>query len=81
MVWQKAIALHTARHGAVHDLTAEVAALVAASGIQTGIAHIFTIGSTAAVGTIEFEPGLQKDLPQMLDRLMPPSTSYGHEQT
>jgi secondary thiamine-phosphate synthase enzyme len=38
------------------------------------------IGSTAALGTIEFEPGLQKDLPQLLDRLIPPSRGYGHEQ-
>jgi len=39
------------------------------------------VGSTAAVGTIEFEPGLQKDLPDVLDRLIPPGTHYGHEQT
>ena len=32
------------------------------------------------MGTIEFEPGLQKDLPGMLDRLLPPSRDYGHEQ-
>jgi secondary thiamine-phosphate synthase enzyme len=30
---------------------------------------------------IEFEPGLRKDLPSTLDRLMPPSRDYGHEQT
>ena len=35
----------------------------------------------AAVGAIEFEPGLQRDLPEMLDRLIPPSSDYGHEQT
>ena len=33
------------------------------------------------MGTIEFEPGLQKDLPDILDKLMPPSREYGHEQT
>ena len=37
-------------------------------------------GSTAAVGAIEFEPGLQRDLPETLDRLIPPSREYGHEQ-
>jgi secondary thiamine-phosphate synthase enzyme len=50
------------------------------SGIKTGIVTICCIGSTAAVGTIEFEPGLQHDLPEMLDRLIPPSRDYGHEQ-
>jgi len=45
-----------------------------------GLVHIFSVGSTAAVGAIEFEPGLQRDLPELLDRLIPPSREYGHEQ-
>jgi len=65
----------------MNDLSGQVTAIVSESAIQTGLAHVFAVGSTAAVGTIEFEPGLQKDLPEMLDRLMPPSRSYGHEQT
>ena len=64
----------------MHDLTDEVTAIVAASGIHTGTVHVFNVGSTAAVGTIEFEPGLQRDLPELLDRLIPPSRNYGHEQ-
>lgn len=64
----------------MHDLTHEVTAIVAASGIHTGTVHVFNVGSTAAVGTVEFEPGLQRDLPEMLDRLIPPSRNYGHEQ-
>jgi secondary thiamine-phosphate synthase enzyme len=64
----------------MHDLTSAVAEIVKDSNIQTGLANIFNIGSTAALGTIEFEPGLRKDLPSILDRLIPPSTSYGHEQ-
>ena len=81
MVLQETITLRTRGHGDMHDLTDEVNRIVARSGIRTGISHIFTVGSTAAVGTIEFEPGLRKDLPQILDKLMPPSTAYGHEQT
>jgi secondary thiamine-phosphate synthase enzyme len=57
-----------------------VARIVAESGIHTGIAQVFNIGSTAAIGTIEFEPGLERDLPELLDRLIPPSRQYGHEQ-
>jgi secondary thiamine-phosphate synthase enzyme len=41
---------------------------------------VFNVGSTAAIGTIEFEPGLERDLPELLDRLIPPSRQYGHEQ-
>jgi secondary thiamine-phosphate synthase enzyme len=65
----------------MHDLTTRVAEIVARSKIRRGIVHIFNVGSTAAVGTIEFEPGLQQDLPAILDKLMPPSRAYGHEQT
>lgn len=63
----------------MHDLTGKVFAAVASSGIRTGTANVFNVGSTAAIGTIEFEPGLQHDLPQILDKLIPPSRSYGHE--
>ena len=80
MTYQTQLSLHTAGHGAMHDLTDEVAAAVAKSGVRTGLAHIFNVGSTAAIGAIEFEPGLQRDLPEMLDRLIPPSRQYGHEQ-
>jgi secondary thiamine-phosphate synthase enzyme len=41
---------------------------------------VFNVGSTAALGTVEFEPGLQADLPETLDKLIPPSRHYGHEQ-
>ena len=64
----------------MHDLTAKVTAIVAASGIQSGVVNVFNVGSTAAVGTIEFEPGLEQDLPTILDKLIPPSREYGHEQ-
>ncbi len=63
----------------MHDLTEQVATIVARSGVQTGTVQVFNVGSTAAIGTIEFEPGLQRDLPDLLDRLMPPSRDYGHE--
>jgi len=80
MVHQQTIAVSTSEHGNMHDLTGKVSRIVAASGIQTGIAHIFNVGSTGAVGVIEFEPGLEQDLPELLDRLIPPSPHYGHEQ-
>ncbi|MBN2309052.1 MAG: YjbQ family protein [Candidatus Hydrogenedentes bacterium] len=80
MTHQEAITLRTASHGEMHDITAEVRAIVAASGVQTGVAHVFNVGSTGAIGAIEFEPGLAHDLPATLDRLIPPGRDYGHEQ-
>ena len=81
MVHQQQIQLTTSRHGDMNDLTSQVAEIVQASGIQTGLVHVFAIGSTAAIGAIEFEPGLQRDLPEVMDKIFPPSRDYGHEQT
>lgn len=81
MSYQQQIALNTKGHGDIEDLTERVAAVVSSSGVKTGTVNIFNIGSTAAVGTIEFEPGLQRDLPELLDKVIPSSRNYGHEQT
>ncbi len=63
----------------MHNLTSAVADIVAESRVRTGIANVFNVGSTGAVGTIEFEPGLTQDLPDKLDELLPASRDYGHE--
>lgn len=79
MVFQREINIQTRGHREMHDLTEDVARIVGESKVRHGVVHIFNIGSTSAIGTIEFEPGLQNDLPEMLDKLMPPSRNYGHE--
>jgi secondary thiamine-phosphate synthase enzyme len=80
MSHQQQIVVTTKGHGDMHDLTDQVAHIVKSSDVKTGIVHVFNVGSTAAVGTIEFEPGLQHDMPSILDKLIPPSRNYGHEQ-
>jgi len=80
MSYQQQISLDTKGHGDMHDITEQVAGVVNSSGVKTGIVNVFNIGSTAAVGTIEFEPGLRGDMPAILDKLIPPSRNYGHEQ-
>lgn len=80
MVYQKDISLKTAGHRVIHDVTEQVARIVTASKIRCGVVQLFNVGSTAALGTIEFEPGLEQDLPAILDQLIPPSQTYGHEQ-
>ncbi|HNR30463.1 MAG TPA: secondary thiamine-phosphate synthase enzyme YjbQ [Candidatus Hydrogenedentes bacterium] len=81
MTFQEFITLHTATAGQMHDLTEHVQEIVTRSGIRTGVAHVFNIGSTAGIGTIEYEPGLIEDLPRELSRLFPPGRHYAHEQT
>ena len=80
MVYQREIQIQTSGHKAMHDLTNDVARIVKESKVRCGVVHVFNVGSTAALGTIEFEPGLESDLPAMLDRLIPPDRDYGHEQ-
>jgi secondary thiamine-phosphate synthase enzyme len=81
MAFQEQFTISTTGPKDMHDLTERVASIVARSKVRTGIVHVFNLGSTAALGAIEFEPGLREDLPALLDRLMPPSREYGHERT
>jgi secondary thiamine-phosphate synthase enzyme len=79
MTYQERLTIESTGHGHMQDLTARVGDIVASCAIETGIAHVFNVGSTAVLATIEFEPGLERDLPELLDRLIPPSRDYGHE--
>lgn len=80
MVFQEEIQISTTGHGHIEDLTGRIERIVKTSGIQTGIVHVFNVGSTASVGTIEYEPGLCQDMKEVLDRLIPPGRDYHHEQ-
>ncbi|MDO9529338.1 MAG: secondary thiamine-phosphate synthase enzyme YjbQ [Syntrophales bacterium] len=80
MAFQEEIQISTSGHEDIHDITSKVSKIVERSGIQTGVVHVFNVGSTGCIGTIELEPGLARDLPEILDKLMPPSRAYGHEQ-
>lgn len=79
MVYRETIQIETSGHRDMHEITNRVQAIVDRSGVAEGTAHVFNVGSTGMIGTIEYEPGLEKDLPDMLDRLIPPSLDYGHE--
>ncbi len=81
MIHQEKLDFRTPGHGHMEDITDRVAQVVARSGIRTGTAQVFAVGSTAALSAVEFEPGLKRDVPELLDRLIPPSRHYGHEQT
>ena len=63
------------------DLTARVQEVVQRHGFREGQALVFVSGSTAGLTTVEFEPGLQKDLPAAFERLAPRGITYAHEET
>jgi secondary thiamine-phosphate synthase enzyme len=62
----------------VVDITSEVASRVAETGISDGQVLAFVRGSTAAIATMEFEPGGVHDLREMLERLIPARGDYEH---
>jgi secondary thiamine-phosphate synthase enzyme len=62
----------------VIDITGEVRRVVEAAGVAEGQALVFVRGSTAAIATMEFEPGGVHDLREMLERLIPTEADYEH---
>jgi secondary thiamine-phosphate synthase enzyme len=61
------------------DITEKVNSKLRDSSIEDGVVTIFVPGSTGAVTTIEYEPGLLQDLPNALERLFPKGMKYQHE--
>ncbi len=74
------IRLSTQGDGHVLDITGEVADAVESSGLTAGVTHVFVIGSTAALTTIEFEPGCVHDLQEMFERIAPRDSDYLHHE-
>ena len=62
----------------VIDITADVQRIVAAGPVADGLVTAFVRGSTAAITTMEFEPGGVADLRDLLDRLIPVHGDYEH---
>lgn len=65
----------------VIDLTPYVQKYVGECGKKEGAVLVFSVGSTGAVTTLEYEPGLKKDLPRIMDRVAPYSEQYDHHLT
>lgn len=65
----------------VIDITGDVQELLDKSGANSGIATVFIPGSTAAVSTTEYEPGLVKDIPEFVERILPQDAHYHHNET
>jgi secondary thiamine-phosphate synthase enzyme len=69
----------TRREGEILDITEKTRRIVESSKVKNGVATLFVPGSTGALTTIEYEPGLLVDFPLALERLAPKGTAYEHE--
>ena len=65
----------------IFDITEDVEEVIMKSKIKNGIVTVFAIGSTTGITTMEFEPGLIKDIPRLLDKLIPQFQKYEHNET
>ncbi|MFO7895089.1 MAG: YjbQ family protein [Longimicrobiales bacterium] len=73
---------HTRGNGDILDLTEDIQRVVAGSGVVTGQATLMVVGSTAALTTLEYEPGLvHHDIVAALERIAPEDGRYRHEET
>ena len=77
----KTIQVKSVGEGDVINLTEQTSRIVEECKIVNGTVTVFVSGSTAAVTTIEYEPGLEHDFPAMLSRLAPSNIEYEHDNT
>jgi secondary thiamine-phosphate synthase enzyme len=76
--FRKIISVSTSREGEMVNLTRPAAAVVRESDIHEGLIHLFVRHSTAALTTIEYEPGVLSDLSRVLSALAPDDADYAH---
>ncbi|MBL7070425.1 MAG: YjbQ family protein [Candidatus Omnitrophica bacterium] len=75
------IRLKTKGNPDLHDITSKVAETLESSKLKNGTLTVFVIGSTAAITSFEFEPGMVRDVREMFENLVPLRKSYHHDQT
>jgi secondary thiamine-phosphate synthase enzyme len=73
------ISLTTRGFNDMHDITGEIAEKLAAYDLRNGLVTVFVPGSTGGLTTIEFEPGLESDFAELMDRIIPREVTYHHD--
>ena len=81
-VWVSAVELEFSTKGfnQILDITPQVTKAVQGAKVERGVAHLFVKGSTAALTTIEYEPGALSDLQRALEQIAPMNAEYAHNQ-
>lgn len=81
MIFQKKISLTTRGFNDIIDITPSLRSIIQESRLKNGLLAVFVPGSTAGLTTIEYEPGLIEDIPEMLEKIAPMQARYHHDQT
>jgi secondary thiamine-phosphate synthase enzyme len=77
----KAIKINSKGENDMVDITDQTLKAIQESKLKDGIVTVFVSGSTGAITTIEYEPGLRVDFPKMLNRIIPQNIEYEHDKT
>lgn len=80
-IFGKEISISSEGFSEINDITPEVEKAARESGFKEGLIHIFPIGSTASISTIEFEPALVQDMKDKLEELAPKDQQTRHGET
>ena len=80
-VYYDEISIKTDGEVDIVDITCDLQNIITKSKLKDGIACVFIGGSTGAITTIEYEPGLMKDLPKALETIAPKGIYYNHHET
>jgi secondary thiamine-phosphate synthase enzyme len=81
MVFGKSFSVQTRGFSDIVDVTDKVASMINESGLKSGIATVFVVGSTASISTIEYEPALTEDVKEQLNQLIPSNLKSRHSET
>jgi secondary thiamine-phosphate synthase enzyme len=81
MIFQKKISINTRGFNDIIDITPRLKDVLRESHLRNGSVLVFVTGSTAGLTTIEYEPGLLQDVPEMLEKIAPMQENYHHDQT
>jgi len=80
-VFQDEIKINTQGEVDIIDITEELDETIKKSKLKNGLINIFVPGSTGTITTIEYEPGLKKDIPIALEKIAPKKQYYNHHET
>ncbi|MBI4244392.1 MAG: YjbQ family protein [Planctomycetes bacterium] len=81
MISTHTIQINTQGNTDVINLTGEIQDIISQTKSNDGSCLVSVIGSTASITTIEYEPGLKKDIRNILDKLIPDNSDYHHHDT
>jgi secondary thiamine-phosphate synthase enzyme len=79
IVYSDTISLSTKGFGDTIDISDAVEKIQKESGVINGLVTVFCQGSTGTITTIEFEPGVIRDLQEALDKIAPTGIPYHHD--